>query len=113
MDKLTLKDRKREEQAFRVYAREVALAQIAPMMASFLAAPHCPLRFDMTRILKLEKQLAQVFATFVEEARVEPIPPEEAFLVAPGMEDTKHRLVSSSASDRLEQLWPPLTSRGN
>lgn len=117
IDKQTSKDQKREDQAFRVYARDLAIAHIAYMSAAFTAAPHCPYRFELTRISKLEKHLLQVAATFVEETRVEsvqesPSADDQRFL-SKGKEETVHELLIESKTKRLEQLWPPLKSRGN
>jgi hypothetical protein len=119
MDKqtLTLKDRKRDEQAFRVYAREVGIAHIAHMTANFMASPSCPSRFDLSRIAKFQKQLLQVVAAFVEENRVESVADslgaDEIKLLSKGNEETVHALCIESRTKELEQLWPPLKSRGN
>lgn len=111
-DKQAARDRAHEVQAFRDHARDLTISHLSTLLEYFVCAPHCPLRFDVLRVRKLEAQLARLMQMFVSETHVDSISAEELEL-ARGLEDEKFKDRAEKASERIEQLWPPMRPKGH
>jgi hypothetical protein len=97
---------------FRARAREEALSHLAALLADLIAPTHSPVCLDRGASLKLEPKLVGLVRAFIEDTPVEPLSPEESWLVR-GLEDETHRLTVASARERLEQLWPAPAPKGH
>lgn len=80
-----------DEKAFRNHAYEVALAQLAPMLAEFQGRLGNDLRFDPEAVYTLRRHLAQTLKAFIDHTPVQAVSPEFAELTRGLKHGLEHR----------------------